>query len=248
MPAGFTLVSLDSVESTNEEALRLARSGAPAGSVVWARRQTAGRGRRGRAWDSPAGNLYCSVVLRPRSANAAQVSFVAAIAVADALAALGCRVAPTLKWPNDVLMGGRKIGGILLESSPMRRDEVAVTVVGTGVNVATHPDDGSTALRNEGVDVEVETVLSGYLRHLALWLERWQGEGFAPVRTAWLDRATGVGTAIEVRLHTETLPGVFTGLDEDGVLLLETASGLRRISAGDVFLTDGQGREHAARH
>ena len=143
LPASYQLVRLDSVDSTNEEARRLAASEAAVdGTLVWALSQTAGKGRRGRAWESPGGNLYCSILLRPdcAAAKAAQLSFVAAVAVVEAVTDIaGPALEVRCKWPNDVLVGGRKISGILLESEAGAGDEVEWVVVGVGVNVAHHP-------------------------------------------------------------------------------------------------------------
>jgi BirA family biotin operon repressor/biotin-[acetyl-CoA-carboxylase] ligase len=245
LPADFTLISLDEVGSTNAEALRRAAEGAPAGTVVWARRQSEGRGRRGRLWVSPPGNLYCSIVFRPSRAPAAQLSYAAAVALAEALEPEAGAGAVRLKWPNDVLLNGGKVSGILLEGGA---DHV---VLGTGVNIATHPDAvtgvRATSLSAEGVPASIESVLEAYLDRIAAWAARWETSGFAPVRDAWLARAVGIGEPIEVRLPAETIAGRFTGLDENGVLLLATAEGTRRFAAGDVFVLTGE-RTHAARH
>jgi BirA family biotin operon repressor/biotin-[acetyl-CoA-carboxylase] ligase len=247
LPPGYSLIALDKVGSTNAEALRRAAAGAPAGTVVWARLQTEGRGRRGRLWVSPPGNLYCSVVFRFSRAPAAQLSYVAAVALADTLAERAPAGSVRLKWPNDVLLKGGKVSGILLEGGAD-----ASVVLGTGVNVASHPADQArtpapTSLAAQHIDASVEDVLKGYLDSMSRWVEQWQRDGFAPVRAAWLARAVGIGEAIEVRLPTGTVPGRFTGLDDDGVLIVATADGTRRFAAGDVFLLTGE-RPHAARH
>lgn len=242
----YRLVSLDTVDSTNEEAKRLARRGPDAGAdgtVVWAARQTAGRGRRGRAWGSPAGNLYCSVLLRPRcpAAVAAQLSFATALAVADAITDVaGPGAAVRCKWPNDVLMGDRKVAGILLESEAGAEATVAWVVIGVGVNVAHFPEateTPATSLWAEGCTwLAVHQILEAYCAALLTWKERLLGEGFAPVRERWLGLAKGLGQSIEVRLDKETLAGKFAGLDADGALILDEADGGRRlIGAGDVF-------------
>jgi BirA family biotin operon repressor/biotin-[acetyl-CoA-carboxylase] ligase len=238
LPADYTLIALDEVGSTNAEALRRAAQGAPAGTVVWAQRQSQGRGRRGRLWVSPPGNLYCSIVLRPSRAPAAQLSYVAAVALAEAIEPRAESV--RLKWPNDVMIRGRKVSGILLEGG------AGHVVLGTGVNVATHPDH-ATSLSAERIEATVESLLETYVECLSHWIARWETSGFAPVRSAWVARAVGIGEPIEVRLPAETIPGRFTGLDDDGVLLLDTANGTRRFAAGDVFVLTGEG-SHAARH
>lgn len=244
LPPGFRVIGFPTVGSTNDEAKRFARGGAAEGTVVWALRQETGRGRRGRAWSSPEGNLYTSTILRPRRtpADTAQLSFVAALAVADmaerllpAGAAVGC------KWPNDVLVRGRKLSGILLESEPGPDGGVEWLVLGVGVNVRHHPelaDYAATSLGTEGAgETEVAAVLEVYVACLARWYGMWAQGGFPAIRDAWLKRAVGLGGSVTVRLAHETIVGVFADLDMDGVLLLdrEDGTGRRRIAAGDVF-------------
>lgn len=242
LPEGYRLVALDTVGSTNDEAKRLARNGAPAGTVVWTKEQTAGRGRRGRNWTSPPGNLYLSLLLRPggTAARAAQLGFVAAVALGDALldvARPGLRLA--YKWPNDLLADGRKLAGILLESETSGGEAVDFAVIGIGVNIASKPEGTeypATSLAGEGIaGVSPADLLTALLRHFDEWQHRWQRDGFAPLRAAWLARAAGLGKDIRVRLERMTLFGRFLDLDDDGALLLETAEGRRRIAAGEVF-------------
>lgn len=243
LPGAFQLVALDRVDSTNEEARRLAETGAPAGTVVWALSQTAGRGRRERVWRSPAGNLYFSLLLRPivPAVRAMQCSFIAANAVADAVQAVlpePQRVA--CKWPNDVLIGGRKVAGILLEAAAGEGGRLSWMVIGIGVNIADHPRDTefpATSLAAEGgAGVNAPGMLERIMSGLDEGLEAWAEEGFAPVRKAWLARAFGLGERIRVRLEKETLEGIFAALEPDGTLVLREAGGERRIAAGDVFV------------
>ena len=241
LPGRYSLVALDSVDSTNEEAKRRAARGAADGSIVWAGRQTAGRGRRGRSWASEPGNLYTSVVLRPRcsAATAMELTFVAALGVLDAVAAFLPKARRIqVKWPNDVLVEGRKIAGILLESS-VTQGGIDWLTIGVGLNVGHHPEATEFPATSLAAQVDrippVETVLSAFYHALADWSDRWARDGFDPVREAWLRRAAGLGEAIEVRLPQETLSGTFAGLDPSGALILETASESRRIMAGDVF-------------
>jgi BirA family transcriptional regulator, biotin operon repressor / biotin---[acetyl-CoA-carboxylase] ligase len=242
LPAGYRLHQYDTIGSTNDEAKRLARGGAPEGTLVWAGEQTAGRGRRGRHWASPPGNLYLSLVLRPGGApsRAAQLGFVAALGLGDALdglAALGPRL--RYKWPNDLLLDGRKLAGILLESETAASGAVDFVVIGTGVNLLSHPETSeypATCLAEWGsATVSPAALLQAFVREFDPWLARWREEGFAPLREAWLARASGIGEDIRVRLERMTLTGRFVDLDEDGALLLDGAEGPRRIAAGDVF-------------
>jgi BirA family biotin operon repressor/biotin-[acetyl-CoA-carboxylase] ligase len=252
LPEGFRLCRHATLGSTNDEAKALARAGAPDGTLVWADEQAAGRGRRGRQWLSPPGNLYLSLVLRPDAApsRAAQLGFVAALGLGDALrplifddarAALG---EPALrlryKWPNDLLANGQKLAGILLESeTTSAKDRVDFVVVGIGVNIVSAPEDvefPATSLAAEGVaQVTPALLLEGFIRHFAGWAGRWREEGFAPVRAAWLAAASGRGERVRVRLERSTLCGRFHDLDDDGALVLDGAEGRRRIAAGEVF-------------
>lgn len=241
LPPGFRLLALDTVDSTNSVAQQHAAAGADHGTVVWATRQTAGRGRQGRAWSSPPGNLYCSIVLRPKIAitQAPQLSFVAAVALADALGALIPSVLPLrLKWPNDILLGESKAGGILIEAAADPAGRVECLILGLGVNLVSHPADTpypTTDLRQAGAAVDVAELLSAFCSHLVAWSERWLAEGFAPVRAAWLARARGFGGPIEVRLGHALISGRFADLDEDGALIVESPDGVRRrVTAGDV--------------
>lgn len=241
MPSvAWQTVALDACDSTNDEARRLAAEGAPDGTVVWARRQLAGRGRRGRSWVSPEGNLHASLILRPAMppADAARLSFVAALAVGEVVAGHVDGRA-TLKWPNDVLVAGRKISGILLESEGAREGRVDWVVLGVGINVRHHPPDTerpATSLAAEGAgELTAEATLAQFLDRFRVWYDRYRIGGFAPIRAGWLNAAEGLGGDVSVRLANESFAGRFVDLDEEGALVVETGAGLRRVTAGDVF-------------
>lgn len=238
LPGGWRLVALPEVDSTNEELRRRAATDPAEGLAVMAAVQTAGRGRRGRVWASPPGNLYLSVRLDqgPTLAETAQLSFVAAVALGDALAEAAPHVPVRFKWPNDLLIGGAKVSGILLET-----DGPAV-IVGIGVNVAWAPPPGETAyratnLKEEGAAVTASDLGRVLLRHLRSCVGQWRGRGFPIFRQAWLDKAQGLGGEVVARLQTgEEVRGRFVDLDADGALVVDVAeSGRRRILAGDVF-------------
>jgi len=244
LPAGYRLVRRETIDSTNAEAARLARDGASDGTVIWAQRQTAGRGRQGRRWESPDGNLYCSLLLRPRepATAAAQLSFITALALADVLDRLIPETASlAFKWPNDVLLNGRKVAGILLESSGSRDGCLDWLVVGCGLNVRHFPNNvaghAATSLAALGVDgIEPGDLLADFVGAFARWRARWQRGGAGPVRDAWFARAAHIGDEIVVRLPGSELHGRFTGLDSSGALLLDLPDGSRRtVTAGDVF-------------
>jgi BirA family transcriptional regulator, biotin operon repressor / biotin---[acetyl-CoA-carboxylase] ligase len=242
LPAGYRLISYDVVGSTNDEAKRLAHSGAEEGTLVWALEQTAGRGRRGRAWSSPRGNLYASLILRPGCppSRAAQLGFVAALAIGDALGST-CEPLEGLsyKWPNDVLVRGRKIAGILLESELGQGEIPEFVVAGVGINLVTSPkntENRATSIAEQGLrPVAPANALEEFARHFRAWVERWREDGFAPVRTAWLANAIFLGEPIEVQLDGPTLRGRFLDIDQHGALVLEAAGEIRRISAGEIF-------------
>jgi BirA family transcriptional regulator, biotin operon repressor / biotin---[acetyl-CoA-carboxylase] ligase len=234
LPDGWTLVALDSVGSTNDEAARLADAGAPEGTVVWSREQTGGRGRRGRHWASPVGNLYTSTILRPDCAapRAAELGFAAALAVADIVPA-GREV--RVKWPNDVLVDGGKIAGILLESAVGQSGQVQHVVAGIGVNVGFAPQLPEMRYPGSALSGSVETALEKLAAALAARLAEWRREGFATVRAAWLAKAGPLGAEVDVKLGEGLVRGRFAGLDREGALLLETASGPRRIVSGELL-------------
>jgi len=241
LPSGYRLAAFETIGSTNDEAKRLAAEGAPEGTVVWARRQTQGRGRQDRTWMSPLGNLYCSLILRPGkpAAQIAQLGFAAALAAIEAIEPVAPSTRAMLKWPNDVLMDDRKVAGILLEAG----DNGAWLVIGCGINIAHFPENvpfpAISIVTATGFQIAVEDVLSGFCAHFDLWYRHWKAEGFAPVREAWLARAYPVGTALNVRLPTASLTGTFRDLDGDGALVLEGSDGaLQRIAAGDVYFAD----------
>jgi BirA family biotin operon repressor/biotin-[acetyl-CoA-carboxylase] ligase len=236
------VVVLDEIDSTNAEARRRAEAGERGPLWLMARRQTAGRGRRGRAWETGQGNLAATLLMitdRP-PAEAAQLSFVAALAVAEMADVYVPPALVRLKWPNDPLLSGRKLGGVLLESGPAPGGGQWMAI-GIGVNLVTPPNAPEWPaaalfeymLRPPPEPVEALEVLAAAFER---WRRRWVAEGFAPVAEAWMARAEGIGELCVARLGTETVEGVAEGLDADGALRLRLADGrLRRITAGDVF-------------
>jgi BirA family biotin operon repressor/biotin-[acetyl-CoA-carboxylase] ligase len=242
LPDGYRLEALEDVGSTNAVAFDRSRAGAASGLWVGARRQLAGRGRQGRAWTSEPGNLYASLLLRdPAPAERlGELPLVVAVAVHEAIAdVLPPTLRPdlTIKWPNDVLLGGAKVCGILVEGAA-GRDGHAV-VVGVGVNCRHHPDGteyAATDLAAAGVPTEPEAVFQRLALRMSERLAAWRDGRFDAIRGAWIARARGIGEAVRVRLPHRTLEGTFVALDESGRMLLRLADGrLETISAGDVF-------------
>ena len=249
LPPFYACTHLAETGSTNDEAKALAASGAPEGTLIWADRQTAGRGRRGRAWQSPMGNLYASLVLRPAAplGQVGQLGFAAALAIAEtATMLLPSATVVQCKWPNDVLIGGRKAAGLLLETDSRTDGTAAWLVLGFGINVASHPEGmefPATSLAAGGGKAEVAEVLARFAERFLAWYQIWRDSGFTPLRAAWLARAAGLGQPIRVRLENRSLEGVFNGLDADGALLLHSAGQgskepAQRITAGDIFFPD----------
>ena len=241
-PAGYGLKQFDTIDSTNEEARRLAQAGERGPLWIVAGEQTAGRGRRGRSWVSPRGNLSATLLIDPGrpAGECAQLSFVAALATSDAVSALAPGSGIKVKWPNDVLAEGRKIAGILLESASSGGAAPGWLVIGIGVNLSAHPPDTefpATSLPVLGVAAPLpEDGLLQLAAAFAKWYDVWRAEGFAPIRDAWLARAAGLGTRIRARLQNGELTGVFEGIDMSGALLLrETQDRVRAIAAGEVF-------------
>lgn len=218
--------------STNDDVLAAARDDAPEGLWLRADRQTGGRGRQGRAWRSPPGNLYASTLVRLQAGDpaAATLALAAAVALQDVMARLAPAAAIRIKWPNDLLADGAKLAGILLE-----RENDAV-VIGFGANLAHHPKDidrRATDLATLGASCTPEVAAELLAEAFARWLARWRSEGLAPIRAAWLAAAHPPGTA----LSTPEGDGLFDGLEADGALRLRLADGsVRVMHAGDVFL------------
>jgi BirA family biotin operon repressor/biotin-[acetyl-CoA-carboxylase] ligase len=242
---GQVLHCHEELGSTNDEAKALAEAGAEHGEVVVAERQTEGRGRRGRSWISPARrNVAFSVILRPDDlppARAPELTLVAAVAICDALRHSG--VDAGIKWPNDVLVGGRKIAGILTELSA-EADQVHWVVVGVGVNVNARAEDFPPELRGEATSLLIEReqpapralFLAACLTGLEGWYDRHAEEGFAPIRQAWRDRSVTLGQQVSVRTDGEEVSGLAEELDDSGALLVRTQAGLVRVTSGDVAL------------
>ena len=244
-PPGVARYLHDSIDSTNEEAKRLLAVGQVGPLWIAARRQTAGKGRQGRSWSSQPGNL-AATYLAPFAggpADAALLSFVAALAVADTFDNLAPGQNIALKWPNDVLLNGRKACGILLESFG-NKDNSLYLAIGIGLNLSHHPGPDSTNWPPTSIEDETGTApefgLSLNLLALALSdrLQELSTQGFAATRQAWLGRAAHLGQDIQVRLPRETLTGRFAGLDTTGALVLEQPTGTRLIAAGDVFFPE----------
>ena len=244
MPAAPVLL-LDQTDSTNADARRRADAGETGPLWIVARRQSEGRGRRGRAWDSDAGNLFATLLTTTRKspAEAAQVTFIAALAVADLLDSWAPASVVTIKWPNDVLLAGQKTSGVLVESGAHPAGGLWLAV-GIGVNLI-HAPEGTerpaTALAHHlrgdvTAPPTVEVAAARLAEAFDVWMTRWETLGFEPILDAWRARTAGLQGPAVARLGRETVEGVAEGVAADGALKLRLADGsLRLISAGDVF-------------
>jgi BirA family biotin operon repressor/biotin-[acetyl-CoA-carboxylase] ligase len=246
VPAGYRHRAFGRLPSTSGEALAVARQGDEGRLWITARVQTAGRGRRGRAWSTASGNLAASLLLIDPAppAVAPTLSFVAAVALHEAITDLaGPPLSDRLrlKWPNDVLLDGRKVAGILVEGENFSAERMAV-VVGVGVNCASHPEIdgavGATDLAAAGVAVGAEGLFVALAMRMAEKIALWdRGAGFPAIRAAWLRDAVGIGLPIRVNLAGRSAEGRFAALDEMGRLILDRPDGQREVfSAGEVFL------------
>jgi BirA family transcriptional regulator, biotin operon repressor / biotin---[acetyl-CoA-carboxylase] ligase len=241
-------VHLETIDSTNAEGLRRAADGERGPLWITAAVQTAGRGRSGRPWSAPVGNFAGTMLFEPgcEMVDLHQLGFVAGVAVHEAIiqstgsSLTGLR----LKWPNDILVGGAKAGGILVETSTFGRDVVAA--IGIGLNIAIAPAiEGRTvtALGAHAPHLDASALYTEIDRAMRYWLAVWQaGVGFGHVRSAWTARSGAPGEAIAVNAGPEHIMGTYLGLDDSGALLLREPSGsIRRLTYGDVSLTGASG-------
>lgn len=251
LPSGFRRIAHDALPSTQSEALANARAGDAGGLWITAGVQTAGKGRRGRAWSTEPGNLAASLLLIDPAppAVAATLSFVAGVALHQAaVETVGPAAAErlALKWPNDLLLDRYKVAGILVEGEKLADGRFAV-VMGFGVNCTSHPEiDGpipASDFSARGLPLDAEALFAALARSIAAEFNRWdRGDGFATVRSAWLARSLGIGEPIRVNLEGRSVDGRFEDLDPAGRLVLLRPDGAREtFSAGDVFFATAQG-------
>jgi BirA family biotin operon repressor/biotin-[acetyl-CoA-carboxylase] ligase len=245
-PDGYGRRVLAEVDSTNAEAARIA-PGLLAPEWILGLRQTNGRGRRGRAWVDPAGNFAATLVMRPAESpdQVALRSFVAALALYEAFVAVTGRSAGfALKWPNDVLLNGGKVAGILLERAGFAGGAVSHIAIGIGVNLAHAPDTGAveaqatrpvSLLSETGAAVDPESFLEALATAYARWEAQFATYGFEPIRVAWLARAARIGEVMTARTTREETTGTFETVDSAGNLVLKTAKGRVAIAAADIF-------------
>jgi BirA family transcriptional regulator, biotin operon repressor / biotin---[acetyl-CoA-carboxylase] ligase len=250
--AGYRLLSLEATGSTNDDALQAARSGDPGQLWVIATEQRAGRGRHGRQWSSPPGNLYGSLLLVDpcEVAVAPQLGFVAGLALHEAVEAVTGLGTPrlSLKWPNDLLLDGAKVSGLLLEGHQIGAN--LGIIVGFGVNVAFAPTGTpypATTLQTIKPGLTREDVFLALAAAFARTFAAWRASArmnaanpFGPIRRLWLERAAGIGQEVTLRLPSGEKKGIFEGLDRSGRLQLKGSSGMELIDAGDLYFPNFQ--------
>jgi len=239
----FAVTRLSAVSSTNEAAKELARAGAPEGTVVTADEQTAGRGTKGRSWHSAPGlGLYASVILRPPAEASAVLPLAAGIAAGEAVAK-SSGIAVRLKWPNDLLWQGRKLGGVLCESG-FTGAEFDFAVVGIGLNVGHGLGDFPDELRGRAVSLRMaaeraigrEAVLAAFLQELEIWMKRLDRQGGAAIAAAFASRAVPeIGAEIVVDAGEGPVAARYEGIASDGALLISTPSGPRRFLSAEII-------------
>jgi BirA family biotin operon repressor/biotin-[acetyl-CoA-carboxylase] ligase len=246
---GRRLVCYRETGSTNDDAFKLAEEGAEEGTVVVAEAQRRGKGRLGRRWESPAGlNLYCSVILRPPilPVRAAQLTFLSVVATARAIEAV-TSLSPSIKWPNDLLLGGKKVAGLLNEMSA-ETEKVNFIVLGIGVNINMDRDQFPDDLRHPATSLFLEAgkpvrrldLARALLEALDALYDSYLRKGYGPVREEWLARCAFLGRRISVSFQDNEMQGTAEGIDEEGALLVRAPDGrLERVLAGDVTILGG---------
>ena len=231
-------IEKEEVASTNDEAYVLSQAVKSGCYVVTAKRQTNGRGRRGRSWVGYDGNLFMSFLQPVDMAKIGQIVFVVSLSLLETLQELFPKIEAKLKWPNDVLVENNKISGILLE-----KGEGDYLIIGIGVNLVGAPKleeviYPAASLKDKGFEVDRLTFFKKYVEIYDKNCSLWQKQGFAPIREKWLNNVKGLGEEIAVHTDKETKIGIFKNVDEDGILLLERQNALEKIYAGDIFYID----------
>lgn len=241
---GWLWQEYEEVGSTNDTIKDIISSKSGSKYLVTAIKQTAGRGRRGHSWISLKGNLFMSMALEISSKDIGQFVFVVSLSLFDALHQLFPKINISLKWPNDILLNNCKISGILLE-----KGEGDYLIAGIGVNIAASPQIAEASfppksLSDNGFNTDRITLLKSYLNAFDENFSIWKQQGFEKIRQRWLDNAENLQKRILVRMHNEDKIGIFSGIDDDGALLLKCGNFVEKIYAGDIFYIDNKEREN----
>lgn len=225
--------------STQDPVRIAAEGGEPEGFAVQALAQTGGRGRHGNQWVSPMGNLYISLLLRPacKADEAGQIAFIVALALSRAMDEfIDAAHIKTLKWPNDILIDGKKVSGILLESS-IENGRCEYLIAGVGVNILAAPEGGIGLDAVKCNAVPIHPFRDRFLAHLSDYMDEWRSRGFSALRDEWLAQAHGLNEPMSIRLPEVTYEGIFRGIDTAGGLLAEIGGEIKRFTSGDVHFT-----------
>ncbi|MBA3813067.1 MAG: biotin--[acetyl-CoA-carboxylase] ligase [Alphaproteobacteria bacterium] len=240
----------ETLESTIDEAHACVQQGAKEGLVIVAFEQVKGRARRGRSWENLPGNLYMTFItyLNYPLSEALQLSFVTCVAVGEYLRSLlppGHGI--TYKWPNDLLLNGKKVGGLLLEAIPLADRQETAYLISCGLNLVSQPLHvryPTTSFQNEGIFISLKEALYGITTSLEHYISLWKKEGFSPIHSLWMDYAAGLEQKISFDLQGKLRIGIFKGINEEGALLLRTSAGLKKFTAGEILA----GEQHASSH
>ena len=231
----YSLIELDTIDSTNSEARRIVLSGEATMSIIWAHHQTEARGRYGRKWQTGSDNLCMSILMQPLCAitNAHELSFVIGLAVHDVVTSLinseQIRSQIRLKWPNDIFIHDNKIGGILLESVSYK--EKVWVVIGLGLNLSHAPSciQNASCLKDYGVNIVASDILRPIIENFEKYIDIWREDGFATICKVWLERAYRIGQNVVIEDADRIISGVFESIDESGAMIL-------RLKSGDVYI------------
>ncbi|MFK5978540.1 MAG: biotin--[acetyl-CoA-carboxylase] ligase [Rhizobiaceae bacterium] len=240
----YRYIKLTSTDSTNTRCIEYAKDGDPGNLWVTAKTQTSARGSRGREWQSAEGNLFASLLLiNPAESGYAAVlsglTFVTSLALLWTIKEASIDTNVKLKWPNDVLVNGKKCAGILLENQNIQGK--TTLIIGIGVNCVSHPSNTNypaTDLSSQGIAISAEELFMSLVTHLDGFITQWdRGRNFAEIRQSWLKHAIGLGKSIRVKIPgQEDETGIFETIDETGLLILDQENGIKkRISAADIF-------------
>lgn len=231
----WKIVCFEEVTSTNDKAAEYAQTMCDEKLVIKAKKQTAGRGRRGRSWLSLEGNLFFSILLEYNEQNPGMLVIISALSLWQSIKFITPSADVWLKWPNDVLLNGKKVSGILLEKAGEKH-----MIIGIGVNIVQSPQNEemlypTVSLKESGIDVSADDFLQIYLKQFDGNMNSLQKNGFEPLRQQWIANAKGIGAEITVQQHNKQICGIFRGIDENANLLLQENTKLHKILAGDVF-------------
>ncbi|MEQ9116340.1 MAG: biotin--[acetyl-CoA-carboxylase] ligase [Rickettsiales bacterium] len=242
-------ILLNKVDSTNLEAKRFLQSRPKEELVIVANEQSSGYGRSGKDWVSPKGNLYFSIILFPECSleKSAQLSFVAALALYEVLerVLVSNRNEIKLKWPNDVLINGKKVAGIILESvSSGQSKKTNSLIIGVGLNVnskiVSDEFEATTLLESHAKELRIDYYLNQFISNLESLYKSWKDKGFEPIRKSWLDKAYNINKKVSILGQKKKISGIFTDLDNNGNLLLKMSNGeIKEISGGSIYFKKG---------